>query len=145
VRPRALLFPLFLVACNGTPDGDASVVALTQERLKFRDSLTILTYHSQCPPVHPVVLDRVAQEIEVLKAALHERIKASNLKTELDASHREMDRQGRYSNGSECTGTAFPSSDHESVINYRSMFSEEKRKLLSLETHFQILSRKING
>jgi hypothetical protein len=145
VRRLALLFPIFLAACGGAPDGDVGAVTLEQERLKFRDELTILTYQSQCPPVHPVVLDRVAQEIEVRKTALHERIKASNLKTELDASHREMDRQGRYSNESECTGTAFPSSDHEAVINYRSVFSEEKRKLLSLETHFQILSRKING
>jgi hypothetical protein len=145
VRPRALLFPLFLVACNGTPDGDASVVALTQERLKFRDALTILTYHSQCPPVHPTVLDPVALEVEALKTSLQERIQASALKAELDASRKGIDRQASYSNESDCVGVAYPNSDQESVTNYRSIFSKEKRKLLSLEKHFQSLSRKMNG
>jgi hypothetical protein len=145
VRPQVLLFPILLAACNGTPDGDAGTAALTQERLKFRDALTILTYHSQCPPVHPPVLDPVALEIEALKTSLQERIQASALNAELDASRKETDRQASYSNESDCVGVAYANNDKESVANYRSIFSKEKRKLLSLEKHFQSLSRKMNG
>jgi hypothetical protein len=143
---RPVLFILLLLAgCSSVGTGKPSAVALKQERLKFQQELAILTYHSQCPAVHPAVLDPVYLEIESLKTAFQERIQASALKAELDASQKEMDRQASYSNESDCVGVAYPNSDQESVTNYRSIFAAENQKLATLAAQFQSLSRRIVG
>jgi hypothetical protein len=134
-----------LAGCSGVAAGDSSAVALTQERLRFQQSLTILTYHSQCPQVHPAILDPAALEIGRLKAALQERIQASALKAELEASQKEMDRQASYSNESDCVGVAYRDSDRKALADYRSNFVAEREKLAALEKQFQLLSRKIAG
>jgi hypothetical protein len=117
--------------------------ALANELSQFREELSLLTYHSQCPDVHPVILDPVAKEIRTSKTKLWNQIERSSLSSELTASVLEMAKQDRYSNESDCVGVPFPDDDKESLASYRSMFESEKKKLRVLHMHFQNLSKRV--
>jgi hypothetical protein len=148
VRNWGLSILFFTAACGSLANDQSDVVKvdmLKQKRLHFFNELSLLTYHSQCPEVHPLSLEAEARAVARLSNDLAARIENSPLKEELEASRRKMAQQASYSNESDCVGVRFPDDDRESVENYRGIFATERSKLKALQARFQDLSERIAG
>ena len=136
----ALAF-LCLGAC-GVASGERNRISKS-ERETFVNELSFLTYRSQCPDVTPLILGKERAEVEKMKSDLAVRIINSPLKADYDASVMRMEKENEGLNEADCVGTPYADDDQDALKSARAGFIHDKAQILTIDTHFQTLLKRV--
>ena len=136
----ALAF-LCLGACGVTPSERNRISK--SERETFVNELSFLTYRSQCPDVTPLILGIELAEVEKMKTDLVELIINSPLRADYEASAIQMEKENEGMNESDCVGRPYADDDQDALKSARAKFIHDKAQILTIDTHFRTLLKRV--
>ena len=132
---------LCLGAC-GVASGERNSISKSEHET-FVNELSFLTYRSQCPDVTPLILGKELAEVEKMKNDLTARIVNSPLKADYEASVVQIEKENEGLNESDCIGTPYADDDQDALKSARAKFIHDKAQILTIDTHFRTLLKRV--
>ncbi|HEX8644668.1 MAG TPA: hypothetical protein VF702_12230 [Allosphingosinicella sp.] len=133
-----------LAACNVAAQDcslGARLATHARERAQFRQALILLVRRSQCPSTHPEVLIPEENRVSQVRERLRERIRASELRGDLDTAESEWLRAQEFVNEADCVGVRWKGDEY--VRQGRESLAHDLAQLRAIEARFIALSRRL--